>query len=287
MNIHKLAKTVQDAFAKGIPGRWTLSPMDCATRPDEWDFGFKMSNGRTGMAIHCKLWQHPVDKISIWGEYPREAGSNYDMTVNYTLKYPVPKKEMKVTDKNFDKFVSFLCNQFYPAYEAVYGECMEIKERHEREANAAAEVAQDLARIIGGTCDDLRDKFYRYDDPWSISGSVDGSRVSFKFDVPIDMASDVARLLRSRLEPDKSEKTFGETSWCADDVKSKLEEHDIPTTDDNVDLVIGRCGKINESMVEQGWLFIDIVISDLESEKSFDMEGQKDGTVRESVVAVV
>jgi len=284
MNIEKLAKMMQDAFAKGIPGRWQLCPMD-GNRADDWSMGFKLSNSHTGMVVHCKLWGHPEGKMSVWGDYPRDTG-NYDIATNYTLKYPVPKKEMKVTEAGFAKVVQFVCNQFYPAYEASYSEAMAIKERQIQKRQVQIDTVEHLAEMMGASVED-HEKFYRHEDGWSIQGRVDDDRVVLKLDVPALIASDLIRFLRDKLEPDESEKKFGEVSWCADDVRSKLEENDIPVTDENVDLVIDRCRKINESMVEQGWLYIDIVISDLESDKSFNMEGEEDGAVRESTEQVV
>lgn len=284
MKMETLAKMMQDAFAKRIPGRWQLCPMD-GNRADDWSMGFKLSNPRTGMVIHCKLWGNPEGKMSFYGDYPRDTG-NYDIATNYTLKYPVPKKEMKVTEAGFGKVVQFITNQFYPAYEASYSEAMEIKEAQFQKRKVQIDTVEHLAEMMGGSVQD-HERFERHDEKFSVNGRVDYDRVVLKLDVPALIASDLIKFLRDKLEPDESEKKFGEVYWCADDVRSKLEEHDIPATNENIDLVIDKCGKINDSMIEQGWLFIDIVIGDLESDNSFNMEGQEDGTVRESTEQVV
>ena len=285
MNMERLGLMMLGEFKQSVSKNWMLQPMD-TDRPDDWSLGFKLTKALTGMVIHVKLWLHPEGKILITGEYPRDEDGRYDIATNYTLKHTPPRKEMKVTEASVPKVVQFVVRQFYPMYEAAYAEAMEIKERDQRANDEELETVRHLTKMIRGEVRE-RDKFERIEDKWSVQGRVDGDRVVLKLDVPSVVASELLVVLRDHLAPDEFVKRFGEVSWCAEDVIMKLEENDIPATDENVDLVIDRCRKINESMVEQGWLYIDIVISDLESDKSFNMEGEEDGAVRESTEQVV
>jgi len=72
-----------------------------------------------------------------------------------------------------------------------------------------------------------------------------------------------ARLLAGQLKT--GDDVFGITMWCDDDIKSKLEECDVPATPENIEKVrhsyYGR--HLEDLMIERGWVVLEDAVLEL------------------------
>lgn len=69
---------------------------------------------------------------------------------------------------------------------------------------------------------------------------------------------------------------FSVIRWHEDDIAVALENRNITSTQDNIEMVKQYSGVLEDRSVEEGWEILDIIISDIEYDNGFDGAEKQD-----------